>query len=223
MRPRPRAHTKCDTATLNNHEKVLAPTTGTESQPDLLILSCVEDLAYLLRTHTPADFASLANKYTNATGSTVVDSSAAALITPDIVQHYVHGSWQGTMQVQNFLSGIFRLPGIDPSISLFQQKEIYQMFCLWEAPQRWTRSRHFSTRASYEELSGLPLCCGPWHNGSNHFVPFYLCPEYCTILDPLNPARDSYPTQETHLHSAITESYVTRGPPPPSPHTRRCT
>ena len=110
------------------------PTTGTGSQPDLLILSCIEDWAYFMHTHTPAHFTPLANKYTNATGSTVVDSSSVALVTPDLVQHYVHGNWQGTMQVQDCLSNIFRLLGIDPSISLLQQQEIYQMLCLGEAP-----------------------------------------------------------------------------------------
>jgi len=73
-----------------------------------------------MHTHTPTDIVPLANKYTNATGSSVIDSTSLALITPDLVQHYVRGNWQGTMQVQDCLSGIFRLLGIDPSISLLQ-------------------------------------------------------------------------------------------------------
>jgi hypothetical protein len=85
------------------------------------------------------------------------------------------------------------------------------MICLGEAPQRWTRSRHVITRAPYEDPSVLPTSCGPWHNGSNHFVTFCRCPDYWTILDPLYPVRNSYPTQETHLHCAITKSYVARG------------
>ena len=92
------------------------------SPPDISNISSVEDWAYLMHTHAPIDFASLANKYKAATGPSVVfDSSAVGPITPNIIQHYVHGNWQGTMQVQDYLSGIFRRLGIDPSISLLQQ------------------------------------------------------------------------------------------------------
>jgi len=80
------------------------------------------------------------------------------------------------MQVQDCLSGIFRLLGIKPSISLIQQQEIDQMLCLGEAPHWWTRSLYFDTRASYEDPSALPTLCGPWHNCSDHFITFYLCP-----------------------------------------------
>ncbi len=31
-----------------------------------------------------------------------------------------------------------------------------------------------------------PSLCGAWHNGHGHFVVFYLCPDYWTILDPLD-------------------------------------
>jgi hypothetical protein len=89
-----------------------------------------------MHTHTPTDFVSLENRYTNATGSTLVDSSSVGPITPNIIQHYVRGIWQGTMQVHDCLSGIFRILGIDPSISLLQQQEMDQMLCLGEAPHR---------------------------------------------------------------------------------------
>ena len=35
-----------------------------------------------------------------------------------MVQHFTYGSYQGTMEVQDYLSGIFNLLQIDPSISL---------------------------------------------------------------------------------------------------------
>ena len=93
MHNRPRPHTQRDTATPHTHIKVNDLTTGIGTQPDLSILSCVDEWAYLVHTHTPADFAALANKYTNAMGSTVVDSSSVAPITPNLVQHCVHGNW----------------------------------------------------------------------------------------------------------------------------------
>ena len=50
----------------------------------------------------------------------VTDCSAAALITPDTVQHYAYGNWQGPMEVQDCLNGIFRLLRLNPSISLLE-------------------------------------------------------------------------------------------------------
>ena len=100
------------------------------------------------------------------------------------------------MQVQDCLFGIFSILGIDSSTSLLQQQEIDQMLYLGEAPRRWTRPRNFSARASYEDPCVIPTCCSPWHNGSNHVVSFYLCPEYWTILDLLKPAKNGYLTQE---------------------------
>ncbi len=71
------------------------------------------------------------------------------------------------------------------------------MLSLGEAPHRLTRSKHFAPRDSYMEPTTIPTCCGPWHNGAGHFVTFYLCQDYWTILDPQNPSpttRVSYKT-----------------------------
>jgi hypothetical protein len=123
MRVRPHAHIQRDTVARDKHEIVFAPTTDTKSNPDLPILTRVEDWAHLLHNHTHADVASLANKCTNAgsTGSPVIDSSSAVLVPLHLVQHYAYGNWEGTMQMHDCLSSIFRLLGIDPSISLLQQ------------------------------------------------------------------------------------------------------
>ena len=92
-RNRPRALTHRDTTTLTSNNKVFAISTGNGSQPDLPIISCVEDLAYLMHPHTPTNFASLAIKYSGVEGSTIVDSSSVARITSNLIQHYVHGNW----------------------------------------------------------------------------------------------------------------------------------
>ncbi len=83
-----------------------------------------------MRAHTHTNFATIANQYSNDTCSHVRDSSSDAHITPDLVHHYAHGNWQGTMEAQYCLDGIFRLLDIEPSISLLQQHEIDQMLCL---------------------------------------------------------------------------------------------
>ncbi len=79
------------------------------------------------------------------------------------------------MEVQDYLDGIFRLLRLDPSVSLLQQHEIYQMLYLGEAPQRWKREHPVLPRDSYHDPLGIPTYCGPWHNGLSHFVAFYLC------------------------------------------------
>jgi len=90
------------------------------------------------------------------------------------------------------------------------------MFLLGEAPQRWTRDHHFLPRYSYRDPLGISTCCGPLHNGSDHFVTVYLCQEYWTILDPLYPTAASYPAYETQLHNALHESFTSRRLPPPN-------
>jgi hypothetical protein len=109
---------------------MFAPTTAITPDPDLPTITSIEDWANLLQTHSREDFAKNANLHGNNTCSSVNDSSAAALITPDIIQHYAYGNWQGTMEVQDCLSGIFRLLRLDRSISLLQQQGIYQMVYL---------------------------------------------------------------------------------------------
>ena len=94
------------------------------------------------------DFAKVANLHGNHTWPPVFDTSAAALITPAIVQHFAYGNWQGTMEIQDCMSGLFRQLRINPSISLLQQQEIDQMFYLGEAPHRWKHHQHFLPRDS---------------------------------------------------------------------------
>jgi hypothetical protein len=52
------------------------------------------------------------------------------------------------------------------------------MLLMGEAPHRWKHQRHFLPRDHSGDPATLPTCCGPWHNGSDHFLTFYLCPEY---------------------------------------------
>jgi hypothetical protein len=63
----------------------------------------------------------------NDTCPSVANTSSAALITPDLVWHYAYGKWQGTMEMHDCLSRVFRLFGIDPSISLLEHHEIDKM------------------------------------------------------------------------------------------------
>jgi len=162
----------------HKHKTMFAPTTAITPGPDLPPITCIEEWARLLQTHTHEAFATFANLHGNHTCPPVIDSSSAAFITPYIVQHYAHGSCHGITEVQECLTGLFRLLNLNPSVSLLQQQEIDQTFLLGGAPQRWKREHHFLHRDSYWDPLGIPTCCGPWHNGSDHFVTFYLCQEY---------------------------------------------
>ena len=191
---------------------MFAPTTTITPGPDLPPITCIEDWARLLQTHTHEAFTTFANLLGNHSCPPVIDSSSAVFITPDNIQHYVHGNCQGTTEVQDCLSGLFRLLRLTPPpVSLLQQQELDQMLLLGEAPQRWKREHRFLPRDSYRDPLGIPTCCGPWHNGSDHFVTFYMCKEYWTIIYPLCPARASYPAFETQLQNALHESFTARG------------
>ncbi len=102
------------------------------------------------------------------------------------------------------MEGIFRILKLDPSVSLIQQTEINDMLLYGSTPTGWKRVAHFLPRASYEDPTQIPTCCGPWHNGAKHFVTFYLCPEYWTLLDPYDPNRpDRWAACETQLDKAL--------------------
>ena len=174
-RPHARAH-RSDT--VHKHNKVFAPTTTITPGPNLPLITCIEDWARLLQTHIHKEFATIANQHGNNTCPPVKDSSSTVFITPYLIQHYAYGNGQGTMEVQDCMASIFRLLRIDLFISLLQQQEIDQMLYLGEAPQRWKCQQHFLPRDSYGDLLEIPTCCGPWHNGSDQFVTFYLCQEY---------------------------------------------
>ena len=91
------------------------------------------------------------------------------------------------MEVQDCLDGIFNILRMNPSLALLRQPEIDQILCMGEAPSRWTRPHHFPPQGD-PDAATIPTCCGPWHNGADHFVTFYMCPEYWSILDPLEGA-----------------------------------
>jgi hypothetical protein len=106
---------------LHKHKHVIAPTTEVPPDPDLPTITSIADWANLRQTHSRMDFAKFANLHGSHTCPPVSDTSAAALITPAIVQHFAYGNWQGTMEIQDCLSGLFRLLRINLSISLLQQ------------------------------------------------------------------------------------------------------
>jgi len=150
----------------------------------------MKNWALMQNTHTHEEFASLIALYEDHSCTPCEDASSAALIRPSQIKQYVYGGWQGTLEIRECMTGLFRILQLKPSIFLHQQHELDQILCLGETPTRWTRSTHFPAPGG-DTNPAFPIFCGPWHNGEGYFVTFFMCADYQSILDPLT---DDIPT-----------------------------
>jgi hypothetical protein len=78
----------------------------------------------------------LAARYNEESCPPCMDTFEVTTLRPSLIQHYTYGGWQGTLEVQDCLDGIFKLFRIDPSISLIQSLEAGQFLVLGETPAR---------------------------------------------------------------------------------------
>ena len=83
-------------------------------------------------------------------------------------------------------------------------------------PSTWTSPRHFGPTQRYLGPLHAPSLCGAWHSGANHFVVFYLCPEFWTIIDPLNNFTTPSLTMSTNIATALATTYLHHDLPVPS-------
>jgi hypothetical protein len=91
--------------------------------PDLRQISpvtSIKDWAHLLLTHTHEEFATLATLQSDHACPPCRDLSGTAFILPSQIHHYVYGEWQGTMDVQDCIDGIFNILRINPSLALLR-------------------------------------------------------------------------------------------------------
>jgi len=78
--------------------------------------------------------------------------------------------------------------------------------------------RHFGLTHRYLGPLHAPSLCGTWHNEANHFVVFYLCPEFWTMIDPLNNFPNPSFTMSTNIAIALDTTYLHHNRPvPPLP------
>jgi hypothetical protein len=103
----------------------------------------IADWAHLLLTHTHEEFAAIATLRRDHACPPCLDISGVALLQASRIHNFFYGEWQGSLDIQACLEGIFKILQLDPSIALHQQHELDQILCLGEAPTRWTRSYHF--------------------------------------------------------------------------------
>ena len=92
--------------------------------PDPALVSTIREWAHSLHTHTHEEFVALALLHKNHSCPPCLDVSGAEYIRPSQMHHFVFGEWQGTLEVQEWLEGVFKLLQLDPSISLMQEPEI---------------------------------------------------------------------------------------------------
>ena len=184
----------------------------------------LSDWTDILRSHSHTEFAEVVRSHTTASCHPCPDVSGVSDIALSDVLDFSFGSWQSDAWVALCLEGIFKILNLDPAISLLNQAEINQLLTRGDTPTRWRRQRHFHDADTDVTPARIPTCCGPWHNGADHFVTMYICPDYWTILDPL--VTGPYPRgrrllTEANLHQALSTSFTARGlpTPPPSPRT----
>jgi hypothetical protein len=64
--------------------------------------------------------------------------------------------------------------------------------------------------------------CGVWHNGANHFVVFYTCPEFWIIIDPLHSVTTPNPSIASSIATSLITTYLHHNfPVSPLPSFRR--
>ena len=76
----------------------------------------MEDWANQLLTQTHEKFATLATLQSDGDCPPCMDVSGKALLLPSQIHQYVYGEWQGSLEVQDCLEGIFNILHINPMI-----------------------------------------------------------------------------------------------------------
>jgi len=78
----------------------------------------VRNCSHMLLTHTHEEFATLASLQKDHTRPPCRYVSGLALLRPSQIHHYIYGEWQGILEIQECLDGIFKILQLDPAVSL---------------------------------------------------------------------------------------------------------
>ena len=126
------------------------------------------------------------------------------------IEHFTFSSWQSTWDVHSVITGLLKLLGKYNPSSLLSQPEIDQVLLVGKAPGRWMSDRHFGNHNEYSGPLDIPFICGPWCIDGMHFVVFFLCQNYWTILDPATESPDTQPCMQDFLKEALSEAYLSK-------------
>ena len=136
------------------------------------------------------------------------------------ILHYCHSEWQSDMDIELCMMALFRRLQIYPKRAWLTQGNLEDIFKYGKPPNDWNLTRSFNPQTPGP--LHMPYFCGIRHNGTNHFVVYYICPEFWTILDPLlirtsRILTHSRTTTPLGAHSTLRKQRHPPPPPPPPP------
>jgi hypothetical protein len=131
------------------------------------------------------------------------------------IPHYTHGEWQSVHDIHSCLQGLQKLLNINLAPPLLSHADLDQIHINGLPPSTWTSTRHFGpAQRNIGSLHALSIC-GAWHNGANHFVVFFLCPKFWTIIDPLHKLNTPTSTMSTIIETALATTFLYHNLPDP--------
>ena len=123
------------------------------------------------------------------------------------IEHFTYGAWQSTWDVDPCLIGILKLLGKYKPCQILLAQDLNNILRKGKAPDKWTKERHFGKNRMFLGPLHAPFICGPWYNGDGHFITFYLCKDYWTLLDPLYEDSSLEEIMHENVSKALSEAY----------------
>ena len=132
------------------------------------------------------------------------------------IAHFTFGVYQSVHDIHTCLNGLDKLINIHNSPPLLCQPDLDRILLHGLNPSSWTSQRHFGLTKPYLGPLHAPSLCGVWHNGADHFVVFYICSEFWTIIDPLHSFTSPTYSMTNNTLSALATTYLHHNLPVPT-------
>ena len=116
------------------------------------------------------------------------------------------------------MQGLHKLFNTHLTPTLLSQPDLDQILVNGLSPSSWTSPRHFDPTQRYIGSLHAPSICGVRPNGHNHFVVFYICPDFRTITDPLHNVTFPNLKMTNIIGTTLAVTYLHHGLPIPPPH-----
>ena len=162
---------------------------------------------HAFNTLSPAEFTHFTNNQSHLETPTCPGPYGHGELLHIQITHFTYGEYQSSQDLHTILQGIYKTLNIHISPSILTQPDLDSILNRGTPPTEWTSRRHFGPTHTHIGPLHAPSHCGIWYNGHHHFVVFYICPEYWTILDPLN---DNYIPDSNTINNvafALTKTY----------------
>ena len=188
--------------------------TGTSTEHEHSPSRTTQRWGSALATMSREDFSNYIRHTANTDDSFHLDIDGIQSITASTVQHYCYGEYQSVLDIESTIKALANIFDIDPRPNLLTNSDI-DSFEHGSAISSWCNRRR--SRAGIGPLDS-PCLFGPWHlMGRSHFVKFYICPDYWTVLDPLQELRNSaHGLTNEKIHASLRLTYEYLSLPIPS-------